>query len=117
MIHEGREFFVDCRGLFCVQFYLIIQRQISGEDGKKINELHTDKEWFVYDLYNLRSKIVHGNKLGETDKKNHKGEPWFELVILFFTECVRKTLSALSYYDYNDNGQNFLGKDCRENNF
>ncbi|OIO01809.1 hypothetical protein COY52_00540 [Candidatus Desantisbacteria bacterium CG_4_10_14_0_8_um_filter_48_22] len=99
--YQGKfEFMEKVKGLMCETNEYTVEREIPDKDGKQVKECHTDKEWFAYDFYNLRNKIVHGNKLEETNEKHSSGEFYFELAISFFKECMKKTLSTLSYYKY-----------------
>jgi hypothetical protein len=67
------------------------------------------KEWWAYEFYDLRSKIVHGKEIKNKDFKNRKGEEYFLLSIKFFVECLKKLLSKHNYYTYDFGDQILWG--------
>jgi len=76
-------------------------REISYQ-GKKAEKSFSYKEWWAYDFYELRNKIVHGEEINTKDAKNRKGEFHFQIAMLFFEECLKKILSDKGYYPYDD---------------
>lgn len=58
------------------------------------------KEWWAYEFYNLRNKIVHGREVKNKDFKNRKRAQHFLLAIKFFEECLKKLLGEKGYYQY-----------------
>lgn len=68
--------------------------------GKRQRMRFSFKEWWAYEFYDLRSKIVHGKEIKNKDFKNRKGEEYFLLSIKFFVECLKKLLSRQNYYTY-----------------
>jgi hypothetical protein len=69
--------------------------------GKKQNVTLSLKEWWAYEFYDLRSRIVHGEKTKVKDFLNRYGKAYFLLAIKFFEECLKKTLVAQDCYNYN----------------
>lgn len=68
--------------------------------GKKVSKNTSLKEWWAYEFYELRSRIVHGKELKSDNTINKKGKNHFKIAILFFEECLKKILSEKGYYDY-----------------
>jgi len=68
--------------------------------GKRQRMRFSFKEWWAYEFYDLRSKIVHGKEIKNKDFKNRKGKEYFLLSIKFFVECLKKLLSRQNYYTY-----------------
>lgn len=58
------------------------------------------KEWWAYEFYVLRNRIVHGERIKSKDFVNRKGEDYFLLSIQFFEECLKKLLAEKKYYSY-----------------
>ena len=75
------------------------KRTIPTRKGPETRE-YSFKEWWAYEFYDLRSRIVHGNKIGKRDIRNRKGNEYFLLSIEFFEECLRKFLERHNYYSY-----------------
>lgn len=69
--------------------------------GKKQKKNFSFKEWWAYEFYELRNKIVHGKEVKNKDFKNRKRKEYFLLSIKFFVECLKKLLSKHNYYIYN----------------
>lgn len=74
-------------------------RTIETNKGPKEKEC-SFKEWWAYEFYDLRSRIVHGHEIKDTDIRNRKGKEYFLLSIKFFEECLKKVLQAHKCYLY-----------------
>lgn len=68
--------------------------------GKKQTIDLSLKEWFVFELYDLRSRIVHGNRILAKDLLNKYGKPYFLLGIKFFEECLKRVLEKEGCFPY-----------------
>jgi hypothetical protein len=68
--------------------------------NKRQRKSFSFKEWWAYEFYDLRSKIVHGEQIRSNYLKNRKGKEYFLLSVKFFLECLKKLLSQHNYYDY-----------------
>ena len=53
-------------------------------EGKKQRKKFSFKEWWAYEFYDLRSRIVHGKEVRNKDIRNRKGKEYFLLAIKFF---------------------------------
>lgn len=81
--------------------------------GKKEKKDFSFKEWWAYEFYNLRNKIVHGKVIKNKDLKNRKNKDYLSLGIKFFEECLKRELQFIGYYLYNFNDK-ILWEDIRE---
>ncbi len=75
------------------------KRKIRTGKGLEERE-YSFKEWWAYEFYHLRNKIVHGNKIGDGDIRNRRGNEYFFLSLEFFEECLKRILERHNYYSY-----------------
>jgi len=102
---KGRPGFVDkIEGLVCFQREDTEVRSVVTKKGCH-DEEHTLKGWWASEFYELRSRVVHGNRLADDDANNSKGQKYFSLAVEFFAECLRKILNEQRYYSYDDKNE------------
>lgn len=75
------------------------KRKIRIGKGLEARE-YSFKEWWAYEFYDLRSRIVHGYEIGDRDIRNRKGNEYFFLSLEFFEECLKRILERHNYYSY-----------------
>lgn len=75
-------------------------KQIVSSRGKTRAITYSYKEWWAYEFYVLRNKIVHGDIIRRRDFRNRKNKEYFGLSIRFFSECLKRILAKGGYYDY-----------------
>lgn len=75
------------------------KRSIRTSKGLEVRE-YSFKEWWAYEFYDLRSRIVHGDEIGDRDIRNRKGNEYLFLSFEFFEECLKRILDRHNYYSY-----------------
>jgi len=58
----------------------------------------TPKQKWADTFYNLRSDIIHGNKVPIQDLLYRNGERHFDIATLFFKECFKRKLNLKGWY-------------------
>jgi len=80
------------------------KRTIKNRKGFEARE-YSFKEWWAYEFYGLRNRIVHGDEIGKRDIRNRKGNEYFFLSLEFFEECLKRILGQNNYYQYDPRNQ------------
>jgi hypothetical protein len=78
----------------------LITKPYTGHAGKTKSASHTIYGWWAREFYDLRSKIVHGDEITNTDIRNHKGEQHFLVALKVLRFCFYKLLENKGYLTY-----------------